>query len=100
MFYYVYILFSLSLYLQSASLALQATATIAKDSEVDYADLADEQNWTDNCLCSQEFVSSKVNTCLLVYDRQYTYRLDTSPFEIYSAGRLKKQALPNDYSCS
>ena len=90
MLYYVYILFSLSLYLQSPSLALQATATIANDSGFDYGALADEENWNDNCLCSQEYVSSKVKTCLLVYDRQYTYRVDTSPFEIYSAGRLKQ----------
>ena len=90
MLYYVYIIFSLSLYLQSPSFALQATATIAKDSEYDYGALAGEENWADNCLCSQEYVSSKVKTCLLVYDRQYTYRVDTSPFEIYSAGRLKQ----------
>ena len=90
MLYYVYILFSLSLYLQSPSLALQATATIATDSEYDYGDLSRQENWADNCLYSQEYVSSKVKTCLLVYDRQFTYRVDTSPFEIYSAGRLKE----------
>ena len=55
-----------------------------------YDALAREQNWTDNCLCRNEYVESRVQTCLLVNDPQYTYRLHTSPFEIYSAGRLKQ----------
>ena len=71
-------------------MALQTTTTIATDSDYDYGDLSRQENWAGNCLCSQEYVSSKVKTCLLVFDRQFTYRVDTSPFEIYSAGRLKE----------
>ena len=94
MLYYVYILFSLSLYLQSPSLALQVTATIAKDSKYDYDVLSCEQNWTDHCLCRNEYVESRVQTCLLVNNPQYTYRLHTSPFEIYSTERLNKTSIP------
>ena len=70
-------------------MAMEIGPTNIVDSTFDYSILSHADNWSNNCLCPMNIVNATVQTSLIVNDPDLTYRLDTSNFEVYSAGMLR-----------